>query len=469
MYQQATHERVAAFAGALICLALLVAGCGATDAPTGTSASGSTPVTSDLTFVVQRGRVTRELEFTGQISPIEEVPLYFRATGYVRRVLVRSGDQVKTGELLAELEVESGVDSVGIQSPIDAAELDLAVAEATLTQAEEANTFAVAQAEMALELAQEQLARTEALWTTFSAATTTARVGLDEANDAVARAEVEYQGALDRPWEPDDVREAYSFALQQARWDLEAAQALYDQAIANQAAYQRDLKIAEIVVKQAEAELEQLKKGVDPVLVIEVQRAQELLDQLREGSQIIAPVDGEVISLALYPGRPVEPFRTVIVIADSSAIEVSADLPTDKLVDVTEGQGATVVLSTDPGHSWTGTIRRLPYPYGTGGTIEGTDGVESLTRIDNSTRISLAGDVSTLDLGDRVQVNVVLEEKHNVLWLPPDAIRTFQSSQFVIIEEAGRQRRVDVELGIEGQAQVEILTGLEEGQAVVAP
>ncbi len=64
---------------------------------------------------------------------------------------------------------------------------------------------------------------------------------------------------------------------------------------------------------------------------------------------------------------------------------------------------------------------------------------------------------------------IVLEEKDDALWLPLDAIRSYQNRHFVIVQDGDRQRRVDVELGIQGQDQVEILEGLEEGQVVVAP
>lgn len=210
-------------------------------------------------------------------------------------------------------------------------------------------------------------------------------------------------------------------------------------------------------MNQAEAELEQLQQGVDSVLAIAVQQAQQVLDY----SRIVAPVDGEVVSLSLYPGHPVEPFRTVIVIADPSAIEVSAGLSDDQLKDVTEGQKAAVALSVNPDTSWTGTIRRLPYPYGTGGS-------ESPVGAESSTRISLEGDVSDLRVGDLVHLTIVLDEKENAFWLPPDAIRTFQGRTFVTVQDGERQRRVDVELGIEGLEQVEILKGLE-GQVIVAP
>lgn len=466
----------------LLCLSLLVVGCNSTEVPTPIPATASTPGPTSLTYTVRRGTVTKELEFVGRASPVGEVPLHFTTSGYVKRVLVQPGDRVRAGDLLAELEAN------GLQNQIALAELNLAVAEARLTEAEEVNAYAITQAEISLEMAQEQLARTKSLRATFTASVVRSRVSLEQAEDQAARAEAKYQEALERPWlpppaswasiwmaesqyqetlrrpwEPPDVRDAYARDLQQAQWNLEVAQAQYDQAVAEEWGYQHELKIQEIAVKQTEAELEELKKGVGPVLDVEVQQAQQVLDRLKESSQIITPVDGTVVSLSLYPGRPIEPFRTAIVIADSPAIEVSADLSNDQLREMTEGQKVAVALTSNPERSWTGSVRLLPYPYGTGGSTDGSAGT------DNSVRISLEDDVSELKLGDLVLVSIVLEEKDDALWLPPAAIHTLQDSTFVIVQDGTRQRRVDVELGIEGQDRVEILKGLEEGQVVVAP
>ena len=547
-------------ANVLLCLAFLMTGCRNIDVvPTATIPVPTSGPTS-LTYVVQRGRVVKELEFNGRISPVEEVSLYFKTPGYVKHVYVKQGDLVKVGDLLAELETDDLLNQraqaeVALNSAqlllseaeksldrqITQAELDLVVAQTRLAQAEDANDYAITQAELslmlareqllrltqtegtnahvisqaglALALAREQLTRTHSLQATYTADMVRARVGLERAENQVARAETDYKEALDRSWEPQDVRDDYALALQQTQWNLEVIQAEYDEALANMEVYQRDLKIREIVVKQAEkgvdsfmqvhqsdlkiqeivvkqaeVELEQLKKGVDPLLALEVQRAQQELDRLEEGvdpvlvndvnqaqlaverlqghvanAQVVAPVDGEVVTLSLYPGHPVEAFKTVIVIADPSAIEVSAGISSEQLKDLTEGQKATVVSSTDPGRIWTGTVLRLPYPYASG------DSAKHPASSDQSVRVSLEGDVSDLKLGYLVHVTVVLEEKDDALWLPPMAIHTLQGRTFVTVQDGGRQRRADVELGIEGQNRVEILRGLEEGQVIVAP
>lgn len=492
-----------------LCVLLLVTGCGRTEPRTGVAITtpSSTLGPTGSTFVVQRGKVVRTLEFDGRVSPVEELPLYFKSPGFVKQVYVKPGDQVKAGDLLAELETDELLNQIAraevalnsaqlllseaekaLQHEIAQAELNLAMAQARLNQAQLVNTHTVSQTQLSLVLAQEELARIRAQQATHTAGITSARVGLERAQEAVRLVEIEYQEALDRPWETQEVRDGYATALQLAQWNLEVAQAEYNQASANEQAYWHDLKIRETGVQVVEAELEQLRDGVDPALSIQVQQAQLALDRLEEGvdpalisdveqaqlaleglqsqlanTQIVAPVGGEVLSLSIQPARPVEAYRTVVIIGDPADAQVSADLPTDQLKHVTEGQKATIVRSADPARTWSGTIIRLPYPYGASGSTESEAATDGLVRI------SLEGDTSGARLGDLVRVTVVLEEKGGVLWLPPAAIRTYEGRAFVIVQDGERQRRADVELGIEGSGRVEILAGLEDGQAILAP
>ncbi|MEJ5200292.1 MAG: secretion protein HlyD, partial [Anaerolineae bacterium] len=66
-----------------------------------------------------------------------------------------------------------------------------------------------------------------------------------------------------------------------------------------------------------------------------------------------------------------------------------------------------------------------------------------------------------------VKVTVIVERKENALWLPPQAIRTFEGRRFVVIKEGVGQRRVDVKVGIESLDRIEILDGVAEGQQVL--
>jgi HlyD family secretion protein len=163
------------------------------------------------------------------------------------------------------------------------AELDLAAAQAQLTQAKEANADAIAQAELALSVAQERLAQLRAQESEYTSQVVTARISLARAEDALKQAEIENQKAQDRHWEPQEVHDAYARALQQAEWNQEIAQADYDQALDSLDVRAHELTIQELAVAQVEAELAQLRRGVDPLLALRVRQTQQELDQLKEG------------------------------------------------------------------------------------------------------------------------------------------------------------------------------------------
>ena len=65
------------------------------------------------TYQVQIGEVVRKLEFTGRIVPVIQQELYFKASGRVDNVYVKKGDQVKSGQLLADL--ESGTSALDLR------------------------------------------------------------------------------------------------------------------------------------------------------------------------------------------------------------------------------------------------------------------------------------------------------------------------------------------------------------------
>jgi multidrug efflux pump subunit AcrA (membrane-fusion protein) len=436
---------------------------------------------------------------------VEERTLFFKTGGYVKQVLVARNDNVKQGDLLVELEnddllkqkAQAEVALASAQITLDEAEsalaqntaeaqLDLAVARARLAQAQKERANAIDRSELALTVAQEQLARLKAQAPQFTATIVTARNGLVQAQDQLAQAELEYSKAQDRTWEPPEVLEGYLRAVQSAQRNLGMAQARYNEALAAQTVYEHDLKIQDLAISQAELALSQLEDGIDPQLEIEVQRSQQHLNWLNEGvnpvlvnevnqaqlalerlqaqvaeAQIVAPIDGQILSLSAYEGRFIEAYTPAIIIADPTALEVSASIGGSQVERLVEGQETTVVMNAFPGETWKGTVRQLPYPYGSGGNTQGLAGA------DDSVRISLDGNLTRLELGDLARVTVVLEQKNDALWLPPAAIRTFQGREFVVVRDGERQRRVDVRIGIEGNDRVEILDGVEEGQTVV--
>lgn len=256
-------------------------------------------------------------------------------------------------------------------------------------------------------------------------------------------------------------RRAAQARLERAQIVLEGAERDRNTSRFQAEAYQKDVELAQL-------EVERLSAGISPLLQNDLARAQYAVEKLNQEiaeAQIIAPFDGILLSLSLTPGQAVSGYQPVASVADASTLEISADLLSNQLELLTEQMPVTFVFSARPGQTYHGVIRRLPYPYGSGGSGQ------TIEAKDKSTRITIAETLAAGDytLGDLVRVTAEVERAENVLWLPPAAIRNFNGRLFVVIQDGDVQRRVDVRIGVEAEDRVEILEGVAEGQVIVGP
>jgi membrane fusion protein, macrolide-specific efflux system len=178
-------------------------------------------------------------------------------------------------------------------------------------------------------------------------------------------------------------------------------------------------------------------------------------------SLLTAPMDGVVTGIDLEEGSEVKAFTTVATVADLNELEVSSSLVSSKWDNLTVGMPAIIKANGGHGQDTTGVVRSLPSDV-TGGTNH---------KNEPSLRIKMDKSPTELGykLGDLVKVDIIVEQSLNTLWVPPQVIRTFDNRNFVVVQDGNVQRRVDVKLGVVGDARVEILEGLAEGQVVVSP
>jgi multidrug efflux pump subunit AcrA (membrane-fusion protein) len=428
----------------------------------GTAAPPPTPtplptavVPENPTYTVQRGSVVEDLTSTGRVSPVNEAELYFRTNGRVLAVHVERGDTVQTGDILAELDVDA------LYRQLAQAELALETARTDLSSAETEQAHSLTRAQLNLQLERIALAKLRNYDT--AADLTVVAAELEQATLDLQRAQAAYDAVASAP---DIAMRPEAQALQQATLAHARAQAAYNQAVRQSAQRAYDIQTQEKRVELAQLEVERLQAGVDPRLEQAVTKAGLDLTDLQAqitDTLVLAPFDGEVTAVNTAAGKAVEGFRPVMVVADPTELEVTAELSADEMRRLSEGQAAAVVPVEYPGQELPGTIRSLPYPYGSGGSASGLDEEDRATHLDVE-----MGDLA-MEPGDLVRITVILEQKDGVLWLPPAAIRTFEGRKFVIVQEGAGQRRVDVTLGIESEDRVEIVDGLEEGQVVIGP
>lgn len=195
----------------------------------------------------------------------------------------------------------------------------------------------------------------------------------------------------------------------------------------------------------------------------EVELVQITVDEMNHTvaiGQIVSPLNGTVMMILMTEGNTIEAFKPVIIVADLSKLEVIGELTDAQLSQLTENISALISPIGSHGMVVEGTIRSLPYPYGSGSDSSSL-----------SLRVAFKSDPieAGYNLGDLVNLTIVLEKKENVLWLPPQAIRNFEGRRFVIVQDGDTQRRVDVKVGIEASERIEIVDGLKEGDLIIAP
>lgn len=437
----------------ILLFALLAAGCQSAQEQA-TPTPIPTPVVAEKpTYVVQRGRVLEIQEFNARISPVLEEELFFQEGGYVQTVYVERNDFVQAGDVIAELEQEN------LLNQLQQARVSLERAQLNLEQAEESNRRAIAESEISLEAKRLNLEKKRL--TKPDIALTIAAKRLEEADAKRQNAQANYDRVS---WKPGVEATNAAQALQSATIAYEIAQANYELAQRSLESYEYDLDIQEQDYELALLKHSYLEEGVDPNLYKALEQAQlnvERLEGQANKGRLIAPIDGIVSSLAIAEGRTADAFRTAAIVANTDELELASQLSDQEMQELEVGMQVTVTLGLYPGQFFIGHIAEMPYPYGSGGSSEKLDKADQYTHIDLENK-----DVE-LRMGDVAKVSVLLNKADDTLFLPPAAVRNFEGRNFVVVESDGRQRRIDVEVGIVGQDRIEILEGLQEGDVVI--
>ncbi len=502
---------------ALLIVSLLIAACSTAvpEAPAVAEIPTLTPVPPTptpvkLTYTVQRGDVTDALVLTGRVAATRSQDLFFREEGHLTRVHVQSGDRVDRGQLVAEIdpgtlpnkisEAQSRLatlqESIALnaqrsQLDVRSAELSLEEARAQLVELQRPpDEFEISSARLAIEQARIGLEDTRR---STSLAKTQAQRAMEQAANAVRDAQANYASIYHNPTgkteqEHMEALERAQRAIENAQLNLENARATYEAARENEIT---SIQRAERQLEASEMALEKLMTPPDPAEIAAAQRAvnqaQLRLDQARlrlsnpdqqlsvqqtqreiaqlqeqlEERRLYAPFAGQVTEVIVQPGDRIAAFAPIVNIMDPSNLEVVVDEVLDEyLTRITVGQEVTLSFPRYPQQSLRGTVKRLPTsPLLTNPSARG----EPYLRIAFD-----HGDLE-LALSEPAEVLITFSHKADVLWLPPEAVRSFDRRSFVVRQEGDQQRRVDIKVGIVTPDRIEILEGLEEGDVVVEP
>jgi RND family efflux transporter MFP subunit len=166
---------------------------------------------------------------------------------------------------------------------------------------------------------------------------------------------------------------------------------------------------------------------------------------------IVSPMDGLILRRDGEIGEIAEPGQILFRIGVPKPLQVVAEVNEEDIPRVKPSQ--TVLLRTDAfaGRRLEGTVHEIT-PMG--------DAVAKTYRI----RIALPDD-TPLHVGMSVEANVITREKKDALLVPADAVQ----GQQVLVVTGNRVSRRQVEVGIRGTRNVEILSGLAEGELIASP
>jgi multidrug efflux pump subunit AcrA (membrane-fusion protein) len=184
----------------------------------------------------------------------------------------------------------------------------------------------------------------------------------------------------------------------------------------------------------------------------QLQQQTQSLQQQIEASQMRAPFDGTIESVQVRPGDAVDPGRTVLVIASGGPPLVTVDATdTDSRVAI---GNAVDIQGDSAATSSKGTIVALQ---------------DSASGSGKQAQVQVDWSDAAPPLGATVQLKLILDTKDGVLLVPAQAIHTSGTRRTVEILDGADRRTVDVQTGVTSADQVEIVSGLGEGQQVILP
>ena len=436
-------------------LAAFLSACGSDAASRGSGAAPTiTPIPTSPAavrpvYTVQRGTVQQTLVFTGRWLPRDQAQLGFEIAGTVRGVYVRRGDTVQAGDLLADF------DTTDLEAQLDSAELDLQTAINRLESGSEGSAQSVLDAQFALAGSRLSLENQETTspWTSLE----NAQLGMERAQNSLEDAQRAYDDVVSRPDSAPSAVDAAWQRVRDAQIGLDEAQNNYYAAAQSFNSHMISVEQQENAVLHDELALQSALAGTgaDPDLVRNVLQAQFNFDQIQakiDRASLRAPVDGIVLEITIQSGDSAAAFIPVLTLALPEPKEVAASLAFNDTQRLSVGMVGVCQEVNRPETVVQCAVRQIPL---------------SSRDVDQTTRI--AASLEYLSLGQLVEVSMPLQTRENVLWLPPAAIRTFQNRTFVVLETPDGQRVSDVELGLETDERVEILSGVQARDVVVGP
>lgn len=211
---------------------------------------------------------------------------------------------------------------------------------------------------------------------------------------------------------------------------------------------QSELRTAEVELIKSELQVEQDQINL------------ETLQLQLEDNQIISPIDAIVLNIEVKPGDGVEREGRLLSIGDPNQEVIRLELPTLNAAKVGIGQPVRVSIIGPNPEIFTGQIISIsPQAVGEGNNSEQAT-VEAAAKLNQPS--------GSLIPGSAVNVDIVLEQRQDVIAVPVTAIQRDGEQPYVWVKDtANTARKREVTLGLETLEAVEVVAGLRIDDEIV--
>jgi HlyD family secretion protein len=289
-----------------------------------------------------------------------------------------------------------------------------------------------------------------------------------EARTAEAQANL---AALDAGGKPAELAEIDS-SLKQLQLQLQQQQkdaGALERLVQKQAATPADAETARQKVRQSETEIQGLQKRRESLVAksdvavarARLQDAQTALDLARERAAqgvVRAPMTGIIYGLDVRTGGYVNPGDLLANVGNLDRLRVRVYVDEPELGRVAEGQPVTITWQALQGKSWAGKVERKPTSIQPLGTRQVG---EVICWIDNPGHELIPG--TNVDIVIRTAV------AENGLVIPKTTLRRDSGGDYVFLLKDGAVERRLVTMGISSISEVQVASGLGEGDKIALP
>lgn len=172
---------------------------------------------------------------------------------------------------------------------------------------------------------------------------------------------------------------------------------------------------------------------------------------------LYATEDGVITEVSYEAGDRLTTTGTLFSYATADDMRISVDVTQEDIVDLQVGDAVDITFTAYPEDSYTGSIL----------SINTTATSEYSNTVSYTVEISVEGELEQLYGGMTADVIFVTEEKEDVLYVSRKAIVEENGKSYVYRKTAlGGRELTEVETGITNGVDIEILSGLEEGDTI---